>query len=91
MPRIVVTAEVENGATWEQNFRTHSDLFRDQTVSEAIQFAVQGNDVTITFEPSDLDKWTEIMESDRTAQAMAQDGVKRETVKIVVLDKLLDV
>jgi len=91
MPKVIVTAEVEDGASWEQKFRTHADLFRDQTVSEPVEFAVDGNDVTIQFEPADLDKWQEILDSDRTAQAMAHDGVKRDTVKIVVLDKKLEV
>ncbi len=28
MPRLVVTAEVEDVAKWEEGFRTHGDLFR---------------------------------------------------------------
>ena len=90
MPRIVVTAQVDDGAEWETKFRTHGDLFRDQTVTEPVQFAVDGNDVTIVFEPNDLDTWKALLESDRTAQAMAHDGVHRDTVKIVVLDKRMD-
>ena len=36
MPRVVVTAQVEDLVKWEEGFRTHGDLFRSQTVSEPI-------------------------------------------------------
>ncbi len=38
-------------------------------------------------QPDDLDAFLEGMDSPETAEAMAIDGVKRETVKIYVLDK----
>ena len=28
MPKVVVTAQVEDAAKWEEEFRTHGDLFR---------------------------------------------------------------
>ena len=40
----------------------------------------------ICFEPKDLDTHLEILESPTTAEAMAFDGVNRETVKIHILD-----
>ncbi len=45
------------------------------------------NEVSLYAEPNDVDKFLEVMESPATKEAMAYDGVKRETVKIVVLDK----
>ena len=42
---------------------------------------------TILFEPEDLDTYLKILDSEETHKAMAFDGVKRETVKIAVLDK----
>lgn len=91
MPAVVVTAEVEDGKTWEERFRTHTGLFKDYTVKKPVRFAVgEGNQVTICFEPEDLDTYMASMDSAATAEAMAHDGVKRETVKIVVLDKSLD-
>lgn len=88
MPKVIVTAQVEDAANWEQGFRTHGDLFRSQTVNHAIHFAATGeNEVAIYLEADDLDKYLEIMDSPATAEAMAFDGVKRETVKIFVLDK----
>ena len=38
-------------------------------------------------EPDDLDTFMTILDSPATAEAMAADGVQRETVKVFVLDK----
>ena len=38
-------------------------------------------------EPDDVNKWLEILESPATEEAMNYDGVKRDTVKVFVLDK----
>jgi hypothetical protein len=90
MPRVIVTAEVEDAAAWEKGFRTHGDLFREQTAT-AINFTVtDGNEVAIHFAMGDLDKFLELMDSSATAEAMEFDGVKRDTVKIFVLDKEFD-
>ncbi len=87
MTKIVVTAEVEDSAKWEEGFRTHGDLFRSQTVSRVDFATIEGNEVAVCVEPEDLDKFMEIFESPATAEAMAFDGVKRETVKVYVMDK----
>jgi hypothetical protein len=88
MPKVVVTAQVENPAKWEEGFRTHGDLFRSQTVTEPIRFGIlEGNQVAVCFEPRDLDTYMKLLDSPATAEAMAFDGIKRETVKVFVLDK----
>ncbi len=90
MPRIIITAQVEDAANWEKGFRTHGDLFREQTTT-AVNFTVTNdNEVAVHFEADNLDKYMELLESPATAEAMALDGVKRETVKVFVLDKVLD-
>ena len=90
MPKLVVTAQVEDVAKWETGFRTHGDLFRSQGIT-TMNFGVgEGNEVALYQEVDDLAKWREILESDATGEAMAIDGVKRETVKVFVLDKELD-
>ncbi len=92
MARVIVTGEVEGIAKWEEGFRSHVDLFRSQTIGKPIRFSIIGeNEVAILFEPDDLDKYLEIFDSPATAEAMVFDGVKRETVKLYVLDKELDV
>jgi hypothetical protein len=48
---------------------------------------MSGNKIAICMEPGDLDAFERSMESPATAAAMAFDGVKRETVKMFVLDK----
>lgn len=91
MPIVIATAQVEDAAKWEQGFRTHGDLFRSQTVNKPIHFNVSAqNEVVICFEPDDLDKYMEILDSRVTEEAMELDGVKRDTVKILALDREFD-
>lgn len=90
MARIVLTAEVEDAKAWEASFRTHTDLFRSQTIESPMRFTVNDkNEVAIFAEADDVDKFMKILESDATHEAMKDDGVKRETVKVWVLDKKL--
>ena len=91
MAKVIATIQVEDGSKWEEGFKTHGDLFRSQTISKPIAFSVNGNDVTILFEPDDLETYLKILDSEDTHKAMAFDGVKRETVKIAVLDKEFEV
>jgi hypothetical protein len=91
MPRVVITAEVENLETWEKGFRSHTDLFKQMAVSRMEYATVAGNRVAVCGETSDLDAYMKIFNSPATADAMARDGVKRETVQMFVLDKELTV
>ena len=43
--------------------------------------------MAICLDASDLDTFMSILDSPATAEAMAHDGVNRETVKVFVLDK----
>ena len=88
MARIVVTAQVEDLVKWEEGFRKHGDLFRSQTVSGPIGMATtEANDVAVCFEAENLDTFMDVLNSDATAEAMAFDGVNRDTVKVFVMDK----
>ena len=92
MSKVVVTAEVEDPVKWEKNFKTHASLFRSQTVTTPVSFAtIEGNYVAVCLEPDDLDTCMKVLNSPATAEAMAFDGVKRETVKVFVLDKELKI
>ena len=86
MRRIVVFAQVENAAEWERRFQTHGELFRDMTQRVAY-YTIQGNEVAICEEVDDLEKYFEVMQSPAAAEAMAGDGVVRESVKVFVLDR----
>ena len=88
--RIIITAQVEDSANWETGFRSHGELFNDYTAT-AINFtATDDNEVAILWEVVNPDKFLELLDAPETAKAMAQDGVKRETVKVYVLDKEFD-
>ncbi len=92
MPKVVITAEVEDLVKWEKGFRTHGNIFKSQTVTKPIDFAtIAGNQVAVCAEADDLATFMKIMNSPVVAEAMASDGVKRETVQIFVLDKELKV
>jgi hypothetical protein len=87
MHKVVVIGEIEDAAKWEKGFRTHGDLFKSQTVTNT-SFQVTGdNKVVVCFEASDIDTYMKILDSPQTAEAMAHDGIKRETVQVHVLDK----
>jgi len=88
--RAIITAQVEDSTNWEKGFRSHASLFNEYTAT-AIHFAATSDDeVAIVWEVSDLDTFLAQLDSPATAEAMAYDGVKRETVKIYVLDKKFD-
>ena len=92
MTRVIATLQVEDPDKWEKGFRTHAELFRTQSITKPIHYTMrEGNEVVILFEPDDLDTYWKAMDSPATAEAMAFDGVKRETVKFAVLDKTFDV
>lgn len=90
MKKVIITATVEDTTQWEAGFRTHVDLFRKQTVNTPINFTANDNkEVAIIFEPDDLDTFLALMDTQETADAMAFDGVKKESVKVFILDKEL--
>ena len=91
MPRVLITAEVDNLDAWEKGFRTHGDLFKQMGVSTMEYATVAGNRVAVCGETASLDAYMKIFNSPATAEAMAVDGVKRETVQMFVLDKTLKI
>lgn len=88
MTKVIITADVEDSAKWEKGFRSHADLFKKMTISTPIELTtLDNNSIALCAEPDDLKKYLEILNSPVTAEAMAYDGVKRDTVKVFVLDK----
>jgi hypothetical protein len=49
----------------------------------------EGNRIAVLSETTSLDALMKVFSSPATAEAMALDGIKRETVKMFVLDKEL--
>ena len=89
MPRILITAEVEDPVIWEQNFRTHGDLFRAQTCTQ-MEYSINGHEVAVLASPQDFDAFMALFEAPDTAEAMQTDGVKRDTVKVFIVDNVWD-
>lgn len=91
MATVIVTGEVENAANWEKEFRTHVELFRSQTIESPMRFTVTSdNTFAICSNAKDLKTFQEVLESQATVDAMNNDGVKRDTVQVYVLDKELE-
>ena len=92
MPRIVLTAEVENTKDWEQKFRTHRDLFREMGHASVYEYGIgENNEVVVTVDVGDAAAFLTSLESAENVAAMENDGVKRDTVKVWVVDKALDI
>ena len=87
MARVIITAQVEDSTKWEEGFRTHGELLRSMSSTVSYFTISADNELTLYAEPDDVDKFLEVMDSPATEEAMAYDGVKRDTVKISVLDK----
>ena len=90
MSKAIVTAQVEDSANWENDFRSHVELFRDYTATAVHFSTTDDNEVAILWEVANLDKFLEQMDSPETAEAMAQDGVNRDSVRVYVLDKAIN-
>jgi len=89
MPKIVVVGQVEDTTKWEEGFRSHGEHFKNNMgVTKPIEFTVnERNEVAVCFEPADVARFMASMETPENVAAMEQDGVKRETVKVYVMDK----
>ncbi len=87
MAKIIITAKVEDAAKWEEGYRTHGDLLRSMTSTVSYFTISADNELTIYADVDDVDKYFEVMDSPATEEAMAFDGVLRDTVKVAVLDK----
>jgi hypothetical protein len=62
------------------------------TITKSITYGIsEGNRIAVCGEPSDLAAYMKVLESPATAEAMAFDGVLRDTVKVFVLDKEIEV
>jgi hypothetical protein len=91
MPKVIITAHVQDPVKWEANFKTHGDVFKTYGLGAPVHYAVTGSEVTLCMEPKNLDSFMKAMQAKQTVDAMALDGVKRETVKVVPLNKELKV
>jgi hypothetical protein len=87
MAKIIVTAKVKDAKKWEKGFRTHGDLLKSMTSKVSYFTISKDNELTLYADVDDVDKYMKVLESPATVKAMESDGVKRDTVKVSVLDK----
>jgi hypothetical protein len=93
MTKIVVIAKCKDQAKWEAGFRTHAELFRTAYgVTKPVLYGMGEDDyVAAFFETDDWAKAMSAISSPETAAAMEGDGLLRDTVQVLVLDKELAV
>ena len=87
MSKAIITAQVEDSANWELAFRSHAGLFNEYTATAIHFVATNDNEVAILWEVANLETFLEQLDAPETAEAMAQDGVNRDSVKVYILDK----
>jgi hypothetical protein len=82
---------VEDAVEWERKFRSRGDLFRKIWAGPVPDFhraATEGNVVALCFDVHDVEAYFAMQQRPEIAQAMAEDGVRPDTVRIFVLDKV---
>jgi hypothetical protein len=72
MAMILITTEVENAEEWTHAFRTHGELFRQQTINRVDIGTTDDNHVACVFHVSDPDAFFEVLDSPATAEAMGE-------------------
>jgi hypothetical protein len=87
MARVLVVAQCKDPKKWEQTFVTHGQLFRSMGATEPVHYGLDGNWAAVMMDVRDVNHYKKLMQSKETADAMADDGVLRETVKMFELDK----
>jgi hypothetical protein len=91
MYRVIITAKVEDSTNWESSFRSHKRLFDEYTATAVHFTASNKNRIVILWEVTDLDAFNARLNAPEASAAMASDGVKRDSVKVYVLDKTLEI
>jgi hypothetical protein len=87
MPLVILTADVKDGKAWERAYRSHGDLFKAAGIG-AVNYTV-GDDghVVMCTDTDDVEGYMSFIKSKSTQDAMKNDGVTRDTVKVFVLEK----
>ncbi len=90
MATVIITAQADDLAKWEAGFQTHVDLFRKYTATSVRYGSTDENELAIIWEVQDPDVMLSQLELEETATAMEFDGIRRDTVKVYVVDKVID-
>ncbi|WP_428027758.1 hypothetical protein [Altererythrobacter sp.] len=92
MTKLVVIAEVDDQARWEQGFKSHKDLFRELRDQSGIHSPVffgksSGDRVVVIEDVDDGATALEAFNSERNRKAMAEDGVRVDTAQAFLVDQ----
>ena len=92
MTQVIVAARVNDSSAWEQKFLTHADLFRQMGFAKVYEYGIaDDNEVAVCVDVDDVPGFLASLESPDNVAAMENDGVQRDTVKVFVIDKALNV
>ena len=89
MTTMIVFHEVEDGARWAKAWRkglgSRHEMLAEAGVTAARTFRDPGNpnSTGLLWEVSDMEKLQAFMASDEAKQAMAEDGLKVETLRML--------
>lgn len=74
---------MEDLRKWEENFRTHGELFRRQTIDGQYDHTMieDGNRVILCADVSDVDRFFKVLDTRDAEDAKDFDGVNRETIE----------
>jgi hypothetical protein len=92
MATFLITAQVNDLTAWEKGFRTHSDLFAEYGLEAPILYGLgDDNRIAVLMETDDEAALTATLRSPDTIAAMQSDGVRTDTVRMIQLDKQMEI
>ena len=88
MTTLIVFHEVEDGERWAKAWRkgpgsTHEMFAEIRVTARTFRDPENPNSTGLLLEVSDMEKWQALLESDEGKQAMAEDGLKVETLRML--------
>ena len=90
MTTVILTANVKDDKAWERAYRSHGELFKAAGLGP-FHYSLEDGHVVMSTEVDDVGAYMDFLKSKATQDAMKNDGVKRKSVQIFVLDKTFTV
>jgi len=84
MPKIIITHEVDNVEHWLASTKRQEVFAGVAKHVETFVHPTEANKVGLTMEADDMDALGALMQSDVGAAAMKHDGVREETVVMLI-------
>ena len=90
MPRIVTMMRVEDLDAWLERVPSRGEVYRLLTEHPVDYGTTDEGEIVLSFEVDDLEVFFRAIRSQAFMEALAVDGIRRETAKIHVLDRKFD-